>query len=122
MKKVYELDVYILAEKLSDMIWFDFDIWDKKIRNTTGYQIIRSADTISANIAEGFGRFHYADKKNFYYYSRGSFEETKGWLRKLIRRRIINKERENEYKILIDEMGPKLNGLINSMKAHKNKS
>ncbi len=114
MREVYELDVYRLGEKLSDMIWNDFDLWDKKIQNTTGYQIIRSADSISANIAEGYGRYHSADKTKFYIYSRGSFEETKCWLRKLIRRDIVIKSREDEYKQIIDELGPKLNGFINS--------
>jgi ribosomal protein S17E len=46
MKRVYELDVYKLAEELSeelsDMVWHDFDKWNKKVQNTVGYQIIRS--------------------------------------------------------------------------------
>ncbi len=55
-----------------------------------GYQIIRSADSIAANIAEGYGRYSPADRKNFYRYARGSFEETKAWLRKAIQRKIIS--------------------------------
>ena len=49
MKRVYELDVYKLAEELSDMVWHDFDKereinkWNKKVQNTMGYQIIRSS-------------------------------------------------------------------------------
>ncbi|MEA2101193.1 MAG: hypothetical protein U9P80_01295, partial [Thermodesulfobacteriota bacterium] len=43
MKRVYELDVYKLAEALSDMVWHDFDKWNKKVQNTVGYQIIRSS-------------------------------------------------------------------------------
>ena len=39
MKEVYELDVYKLAEELSDMIWRAFDEWPKKVHVTTGYQI-----------------------------------------------------------------------------------
>jgi hypothetical protein len=30
MKRVYELDVYKLAEELSDMVWHDFDKWNNK--------------------------------------------------------------------------------------------
>ena len=48
MKRVYELDVYKLAEELSDMVWHDFDNWNKKVQNTVGYQIIRSSDSIAA--------------------------------------------------------------------------
>lgn len=64
MKNVTELDVYKLAEELSDLIWHDFDIWDKKVQNTIGYQIIRASDSIAANIAEGYGRFTPPDRKN----------------------------------------------------------
>ena len=81
MKRVYELDVYKLAEELSDMVWQDFDRWNKKVQNTVGYQIIRSSDSIAANIAEGYGRYTPADRKKFYLYSRGLLEETKSWLR-----------------------------------------
>jgi len=34
MKRVYELDVGKLAEALADMIWHDFDKWNKKVQNT----------------------------------------------------------------------------------------
>jgi len=77
MKLVYELDVYKLAEDLSDMIWNDFDKWSNKAQKTIGYQVIRSSDSIAANIAEGYGRYTPADRKKFYLYSRGSLEETK---------------------------------------------
>ncbi|MBW2738479.1 MAG: hypothetical protein JRE64_06425 [Deltaproteobacteria bacterium] len=43
MKRVYELDVYKLAQELSDMVWQDFDKWNKKVQNTLGYQIIRTS-------------------------------------------------------------------------------
>ncbi|MBU5635711.1 four helix bundle protein [Geomonas sp. Red69] len=39
-------------------------------------QIRRSALSISANIAEAFGRKHLLDKINFYYHARGSLTET----------------------------------------------
>ena len=40
MKEVTELDVYRLAETLSDMIWNDFDRWPEKAQKTIGYQVI----------------------------------------------------------------------------------
>ena len=117
MKRVYELDVYQLAEELSDKIWYDFDKWNKKVQHTVGYQIIRSSDSIAANIAEGYGRYTPADRKKFYLYSRGSFEETKSWLRKLIRRKVLSESAASEYKAIIDQLGPKLNAFTNRTKA-----
>jgi four helix bundle protein len=43
-------------------------------------QLRRSALSISANLAEGFGRKHLKDKVNFYYHARGSLLETKSHL------------------------------------------
>ncbi|MBU0712921.1 four helix bundle protein [bacterium] len=116
MKNVYKLDVYNLAEKLSDMIWSDFENWSDKAQKTIRYQIIRSSDSIAANIAEGYGRYTPLDRKKFYRYSRGSFEETKAWLRKLIRRKIISENIQTEYTEVINELGPKLNAFINKTK------
>ncbi|MCF8297764.1 MAG: four helix bundle protein [Saprospiraceae bacterium] len=116
MKNVYELDVYKLSEELSDLVWYDFDKWNNKVQNTIGYQIIKASDSITANIAEGYGRYTPADRKRFYIYSRGSFEETKAWLRKLIRRKIINSSDSEKYQNIIEKLGPKLNAFINSTK------
>ena len=116
MKEVYELDIYQLAEDLSDLIWYAFDEWVPKVQHTIGYQIIRSSDSIAANIAEGYGRYTPADRKTFYRYARDSFEETKAWLRKLIRRKVISREEVQNYTKIIDELGPKLNAFIRSTK------
>jgi four helix bundle protein len=43
-------------------------------------QVRRASLSISGNIAEAFGRFHYLDKNRFYLNARGSLEETKNYL------------------------------------------
>ena len=82
-----------------------------------GYQIIRSSDSIAANIVEGYGRYTPADRKKFYLYARGSLEETKSWLRKLIRRKVLSESKAAGYKAVVEKLGPKLNAFINSTKA-----
>ena len=116
MKEIHELDVYKLSEDLSDLIWYAYDEWPQKVQRTIGYQIIRSSDSIAANLAEGYGRYTPADRKRFYLYARGSFEETKAWLRKLIRRKVIQENETQKYSNIIDELGPKLNAFIKSTK------
>jgi len=73
MKEIHELDVYKLSEDLSDLIWYGFDKWPVKAQNNSGYQMIRSSDSIAANLAESYGRYTPADRKKFYLYARGSF-------------------------------------------------
>ncbi len=116
MLPIQELDIYKLSEELSDIIWYEFDKWPRKVQNTTGYQIIDSSDSVTANLAEGFGRYSPADRRKFYRYSRGSFEETKAWLRKLARRKVINDEINLKCEQIISELGPKLNAFINITK------
>jgi len=116
MLPIQELDIYKLSEELSDIIWYEFDKWPRKVQNTTGYQIIDSSDSVTANLAEGFGRYSPADRRKFYRYSRGSFEETKAWLRKLARRKVINDEINLKCEQIISELGPKLNAFINKTK------
>lgn len=95
-----KLEVYNLAESFSDKIWNIILSWDYFTKDTIGKQIVRSSDSISANIAEGYGRFYYKESKQFYFYSRGSIQETKAWLNKCLRRNIIE---ANICKELIEE-------------------
>jgi len=112
MKNLQELDIYKLAESLSDIIWNIYDKWDYKAKHTIGLQVIRASDSIAANLAEGYGRFTTPDRKKFYLYSRGSFEETKCWLRKAFRRNLIDADEKMKIIEIINELGPKLNAFI----------
>jgi four helix bundle protein len=87
-----DLEVYQLADKFSNDIWKIASTWDYFAKDTIGKQIVRSADSISANIAEGYGRFHYKENRNFCYFSRGSILETKNWLNKAQIRNLITVE------------------------------
>ncbi|HLP50663.1 MAG TPA: four helix bundle protein [Chitinophagales bacterium] len=86
------LEVYKLAEELSDKIWNIVVKWDYLLRKDLGSQLTSAADSVSANIAEGYGRHYYGESKNFYFYARGSLLETKSWLGKCKRRKIIDEE------------------------------
>ncbi len=99
--KIEELDVYNLAEEISDEIWNIVLTWDFFAKDTIGKQICRAADSISANIAEGYGRFHFKENKNFCYYSRGSILEVKSFLRKSKHRNLIT---EDQYSTLLKKL------------------
>jgi len=87
-----KLEVYNIAEKFSDDIWDIVIKWDYFKKDTIGKQLVRAADSISANIAEGYGRYFYKESKQFYFYSRGSIQETKSWLLKCLRRNLIESQ------------------------------
>lgn len=85
-----ELEVYKLAEKLADTIWDIVREWDVLARDTVGKQLIRAADSIGANIAEGSGRANFGDTRRFLRIARGSLLETQHWLRRAFRRKLLN--------------------------------
>lgn len=67
-----KLEVYRLAELFSDENWEIVKDWNSYKKDTIGKQIVRSVDSISVNIAEGYERFYNKESKQFYFYSRGS--------------------------------------------------
>jgi four helix bundle protein len=86
------LQVYKLSEDLADNIWDIVADWNAFARDTIGKQIVRSADSIGANIAEGTGRRGFQDNKRFVYIARGSINETKHWLRRAFKRKLLTQE------------------------------
>ena len=89
-----DLFVYKLALELSLYCWKVYEKFDWETRKIEGMQFIRSTDSIGANIAEGYGRFHYLDRIKFYYNVRGSLLESKHWIYLLYKRK---KVQDNEY-------------------------
>ncbi len=120
MKDIMDLNVYKEALDFSNQIWTFCKQFDYFTKQTVGIQLAKSTDSISANIAEGFGRFHYKENINFCYYARGSVEETKDWLRKAFYRNILPKQLENKTFDEITIISKKLNNYINSIKAKSN--
>jgi len=113
--KVEDLDIYQMAEDLSDRVWEICISWDYFAKDTIGKQLVRAADSISANIAEGHGRYHFNDRLNYCYYARGSLEETKSWISKAIRCKLIKTE-ISELNHAIELLPKKLNAYIKSIK------
>jgi len=123
MKKKIEsfedLDVYRLAEDLGDRVWDIVTTWPDFPRNSLGYQFVKSADSIGANLAEGFGRFHFAENRQFARISRGSLYEVRHWLRRAWRRDLLKEEEIKKLQSLLDELAPRLNAYIRSIGRQK---
>jgi len=110
--KLEDLEIYQLSMELGDEVWFSVVDWDNLAKYSMGQQIIRSADSIAANISESFGRFHFNDRKNFMFYARGSQSETKTWLTKAKNRKIISEEFFQNEMEKLEKLGIKMNNYI----------
>jgi four helix bundle protein len=85
-----DLEVYQLSRKLSSEAWRIFCRMNFEDKKHIGDQYLRAVDSIGANIAEGYGRYHYLDKVKFYYNSRGShLEAFTHWLELMVEREKI---------------------------------
>ena len=98
-KNIENLRIYQESAEFSNIIWSICNDWDYFTKKSIGLQLIRAADSISANIAEGYGRYFYKENLKFCYYARGSFEETKDWIIKAQKRNLIS---SGEYKKISD--------------------
>ena len=110
-----DLRVYQLSEELADAIWDVVCQWKGLARDTVGKQIVRSADSVGANIAEGAGRGSYQDNRRFVRIARGSLNETRHWLRRAFKRKLLSENEVAQIKPMIDELGPKLNAYLKSI-------
>ena len=108
-----KLDIYILARKLSSIAWSIYDVMDWRIKKIMGDQFIESTDSVGANIAEGYGRYHFLDRIKFYYNARASLSETRHWYELLLERKIINND-EGEFLKQCSNLHIALNQFINS--------
>jgi four helix bundle protein len=113
--KLEELEVYKLAMDLGERVWTMVVKWDYFAKDTVGKQVVKAADSVAANIAEGFGRFHYKENKQFGYYSRGSLYETRTWLKKACNRKLVEDKDLARLEEDINTIGRKLNAYITSI-------
>ena len=110
-----KLQVYQLSEKLADGIWKVVLDWNSFAKDTVGKQIVRAADGVGANIAEGSGRGSLVDNRRFIRMARGSLYETIHWLRRAYIRRLLSQAEVRKLRILIEELSPKLNAYLRSV-------
>ncbi|MDT7856764.1 four helix bundle protein [Rubrivirga sp. S365] len=110
-----ELEVYKLPERLADAVWETVDTWDRLARRTVGEQVVRSADSVGANIAEGAGRGTFKDNRRFVHYARGSLYETRHGLRRAQKRGLLTRDQSARLRPILDELGPRLNAYLRSI-------
>mgnify|MGYP001828852588 CR=1 FL=1 len=110
-----DLRVFQLAEKLCDGIWEIVGEWNYFEKNTVGKQLVKAADSIGANIAEGSGRGTFNDNKRFIRIARGSLNEVKFWIERANKRSLLDTEQNEYFTKILDELAPTLNAYLKSI-------
>jgi len=95
------------------------DILPKTEKYNRVTQLQRSSSSIAANIAEGYGRYHYQENIQFCRQARGSLEETKNHLIAARDLKQVSKELSDPLIERCAEVRMLLNGYINSLRSRK---
>ncbi len=114
--RMEDLRVLQAAERVADGVWREVSGWNEFARDTVGKQVVRAVDSIGANVAEAFGRYHYGEKLQFLYYARGSLFETKYWLNRSQARNLINSDVLDDFMQQLATLAQQLNGFIRMVK------
>lgn len=108
--------MYQRAEQIADQVWQVALRWDVFARDTVGKQLVRAADSVGANIAEGAGRYHPNDVIRFCYYARGSLRETRYWLKRALKRQLFLTNTPDTLFNELVTLGQELNAYIRSQR------
>ena len=113
--KLEDLKLYQECLDFEQEIWDIVNKWEGFNKDAVGKSFLQSADAISGNIASGYGRYNFKDKKHYCYISRGYLLKTKGWLIKSKERELVGEEKAEELLEVIEKIHRMLNAYIRSI-------
>ena len=99
-------------------VWEEVHSWGMFEKDTLGKQMVRAADSISANLSEAYGRYSIPDRKRFAYIARGSLCETLNWLTKSMERNLVIEESGQVIQMALEKLSFRLNAYIKSLQHH----
>lgn len=108
-----ELTIYKLSRELSSKAWGIYERLNYHQKKTWGDQMLSAIDSVGANIAEGYARYHFLEKIRFYYISRASLSEGMDhWIDLGFERKTVSKEEHEEMFSISKNLQIKLNNQI----------
>jgi four helix bundle protein len=110
-----DLRVYQFAMQLGEDVWSLTSRWQWFEKSSMGLQFVRAADSVAANISEGFGRFSFKENARFCYYARGSLRETMTWLTKAHNRKLVSDEKHKEFSEFVQSFRRQFDNYIRSI-------
>ncbi len=120
IKSFNDLKVWQDAHKATLEIYRQTETFPKSEQFGIIDQLRRAVSSIGANIAEGFGRYHFKDKIRFYQQARGSAVETQNHLMLAKDLGYLKQDEYSKIILVIEEVLKELNGLIHSTGAMGN--
>jgi four helix bundle protein len=120
--KLEDLRVLRLAEELADSIWEEVKGLNEFEREVIGKQLVRAVDSIGANIAEAYGRYHYGEKIQFLYFARGSLFESKYWLNRIVKRGLMSSDISQKYLDHVSNLARQINAFVKNLRSQKNRT
>lgn len=114
--------VFEIFEAIADWSWVQVQSWALFERDTVGKQLVRSVDSINANLAEGDGRYSDLDALRRLVTARGSARESKLWLERAAKRGLIDDDATRMQVGQIEEATRELNLLLNYRRKTANKN
>ncbi|RYG38313.1 four helix bundle protein [bacterium] len=79
---IEQTDLFKAYEEVADWAWGVACLWDHRKWQAVGDQLVRSAASVNANLAEGDGRGSDADALRFFVIARASAREARLWLQR----------------------------------------
>lgn len=112
IKNFFDLNAWKKAREIVLIIYQETKNFPAEEKYGIIDQLRRASCSITANIAEGFGRFHYGDKCKFYLQARGSLNEVQNFLILANDLRYLDKKQTKYIWDLTKETEKLINGLI----------
>ncbi len=113
--RLEDLKLYQECLDFESQVWKIVNQMEGFNKDTVGKPFVQSADAISGNIAAGYGRYNFKDKKHYCYISRGYLLKTKGWILKSKERELVSVEVADELIEFVEKIHRMLNAYIRSI-------
>ncbi|HEX8322872.1 MAG TPA: four helix bundle protein [Tepidisphaeraceae bacterium] len=111
-KTIDDLEVFRAAEELADAVWPIVMSWEAFARLTIGGQLVRAADSVGANLAEGHASGSFVEFRRFAGYSRRSLAEVRFFLRRAHARNLLNQDQTHDLQAKLNLLRPRLGQFV----------
>jgi len=119
VQNLKKIQAYVMSRQLAKLVWDATEQWQWFAKKTIGCQWTEATDSITANIAEGYGAYFFNDTIKFYYYSRRSLFESCDWFGKAKERKLLSQEEITKIQSLLEQLPFELNKLIKRVRINK---